>query len=280
MTQKPSAVLATFAVLMLAAGLLLAYFTRGTPSGAKAVPPTGAVSDPSKAPNLLGAIISGNLVELKAALTAGASVTDPIGSGPNAGMTPLHLAAATPASSQEVIRTLIAAGATVDARTPDGRTPLMLAAEFGRPASIAALANANAALDARDQTGKMALMFAASAGRADNAQALLAAGASVNAADESGATAIALTASSRADASVLRILLDAGADPDAADGAGVTPLMRAAEAGQPDKVLSLLNAGASPKARSADGRSALDRARTHTDEPGKRCLQILEQAGP
>jgi hypothetical protein len=54
--------------------------------------------------------------------------------------------------------------------------------------------------------------------------------------------------------------------------------MFAAERGDGDKILLLLNAGAAARAKSSDGRSALDRALARNDDAGRRCAQILEQA--
>lgn len=276
MRQSTSATFATIAVLMLAAGLILFHFTSSRRSLSAGDPRPSPAPDASL--SIYDAARSGDPVAIKAALDAGADPNAPAPSGPNSGLTPLHIAAS--GSLGPAIHALIVGGASssVDARLADGRTPLMLAAEFGRPDAIAALASASAALDARDTSGRTPLLYATLAGRADNVQALLAAGASVNAADESGRTPAAHCCSSPIDARILRILLEAGADPDTADATGATAIMLAAESGDADKVLLLLNAGAAARARSADGRTALDRAQARNDEPGRRCAQILEQA--
>lgn len=275
MQQRPSAFLATIAVVMLAAGLLLFHFTgglRGRGSDEAAGPPTAA-------PSLVEALATNDIASLKKAVATGVNVNAPIDGGPNSGMAALHLAAASPGASPDTVRVLLSAGARVDAPGPDGRTPLMYAAELGRIDVVVALANANAGLDARDQAGRTALMLAARAGRADAAQALVNAGASINPADDAGLTALAHAAAGRASVATLDVLTRGGADPDAPDQAGVTPLMRTAETGSPDRIMALLNAGANPKAASADGRTALDRARARTDEAGRACATILEQAG-
>ena len=62
----------------------------------------------------------------------------------------------------EVIRALVEAGAEVNARADDGRTPLMFAAQ-GTPSAevIQALVEAGAEVDARTDDGVTPLMYAA-----------------------------------------------------------------------------------------------------------------------
>jgi hypothetical protein len=61
------------------------------------------------------------------------------------------------------------------------------------------------------------------------------------------------------------VLLNAGAVVDASDELGVTPLMRAAERGGVDVVKLLLQQSANPKAKSKNGTTAADFARSKLD---------------
>jgi ankyrin repeat protein len=61
---------------------------------------------------------------------------------------------------------------------------------------------------------------------------------------------------------VAEALLDAGASVDATDEHGVTPLMRAAGRGSAGVVKLLLQRGATPKAKSKNGTTAADFARS------------------
>src|SRR5262245_66565318 len=117
--ERPSAVLASVAVLMLAAGLLVFHFSRTRPIKPETDTPRLRPA-PRPAMSLAEAISARNLAALRAAVAAGADVNQPLAEGSNAGMTPLHLAAAAPASSVAAIRALVAASASVDARTPAG----------------------------------------------------------------------------------------------------------------------------------------------------------------
>jgi len=87
----------------------------------------------------------------------------------------------------EVAR-LIAAGADVNARDNDGRTPLVRAAWYGHPDIVAALLKAGADVDARNNDGKTALMWAADE---PTRTALLAAEAAAALAAATGTTLIA-----------------------------------------------------------------------------------------
>ncbi|MDH3207574.1 MAG: ankyrin repeat domain-containing protein [Gemmatimonadota bacterium] len=62
---------------------------------------------------------------------------------------------------------------------------------------------------------------------------------------------------------VVEALLEAGAEPDVRQEGGFTPLMGAAAGGSPEMVRALLGVGADAKALTDDGQSALDLAREH-----------------
>lgn len=75
----------------------------------------------------------------------------------------------------EVVRALLAAGASPAQRCGEGLTALMLAAQFGHSAATAALA-ADGGLLAEDPGGRTALDLAAQWGKEGTLRALLAAG--------------------------------------------------------------------------------------------------------
>ena len=149
----------------------------------------------------------------------------------------------------EVVRTLLEAGADVNAARGDGLTALHLAAEGGHDAVAQALVAAGAAVDAGTRVGGYTpLQVAARAGHGGVALRLLEAGADPNArTTNSGVTALHLAASATGGGPAVAALLDHGADPNARESsAGQTPLIFAAAANRAAAVTALLAAGADP----------------------------------
>jgi len=79
---------------------------------------------------LMMAALRGNLEAMKALIAKGAAVNRP-------GWSPLHYAASGP--SPAAVAMLLELGAQVDARAPNGNTPLMLAARYGSEDSVVQL---------------------------------------------------------------------------------------------------------------------------------------------
>jgi ankyrin repeat protein len=93
------------------------------------------------------------------------------------GWAPLHYAAASPAATAAaIVKVLLARAAPIEARSPNGTTPLMMAAKYGTEDSVDALLAAGADRRATNDQGLDAAGFAASAGR-DKLAARLKAGA-------------------------------------------------------------------------------------------------------
>jgi uncharacterized protein len=144
----------------------------------------------------------------------------------------LDLAEASALDRPDRVADLLDAGAPVDGRTPDGYTPLQLAAFFGRDAAAEVLIARGADVDAvADNDMRIRPLHAAVAGRHRQiARRLLAAGAQVDAAQQHGWTPL-LAAADNGDAELVAALLAAGADPSLGNDAGLTPAAAAAAKG-------------------------------------------------
>jgi len=133
-------------------------------AGAEALGPRAQEADET----LLRAIRGGDLELLKAAIADGADVNRRSTNGlpPLLGM---FRAAAGPLDSEhrQCVASLLAHGATVDARDGDRRTPLILAARLCDLESIRLLVEAEADVMARDRFHKSALFYAVEARRRD-----------------------------------------------------------------------------------------------------------------
>jgi ankyrin repeat protein len=115
-------------------------------------------------------------------------------------------------------------GAQLDARSPDGFTPLHYAAFFGGPDAVRVLLEAGAAPDA-------------DAGNAFGVRPLN-------------------SAAARGDRESVRLLLDAGAQVDPRQPGGYTPLHSAAHNDDAELAELLLEHGADPAVRTDDGQDA------------------------
>lgn len=119
------------------------------------------------------------------------------------------------------VRALLAAGASIEARDEDGRTPLFSAVLGGSIGLVGLLIEHGCDINARDNDGFTPLHYAAQEYLPEIARLLVAKGADVNARDEDGNTVLwrAVFSSAGRD-EIVRTLLDGGAKPEIANNAG------------------------------------------------------------
>ena len=89
------------------------------------------------------------------------------------GWTPLHYAAS--GGHVPVIQLLIEHNAYIDAESPNGTTPLMMAARYGSWSAVKALLNAGADINLKNQLGFTALDFAVNSNQKESADLIAAA---------------------------------------------------------------------------------------------------------
>ncbi len=201
---------------------------------------------------------------------------------PSAGFfrdTPLRLAARSN-PNPEVVQVLLDAGAEVnDGTFNTGNTAVHYAAH-NDPAVILTLLDAGGGLEVENDTGQTPLLYAAEAGRPDVIETLLAVGADPTKEDGDDSTAVHLAARHNANPAVLEALLAAGLDLEARDDEERTPLNLAARYNEnPAVVEALLAAGADIEAVDEDGRTPLSRATDENDNPGVREALLRAGAG-
>ncbi len=105
---------------------------------------------------LMMASLRGQTALVERLLQRGAAVNRP-------GWSALHYAATAPGEAP--MKLLLARGAAVDARSPNGTTPLMMAADYGLSACVDLLLAAGAKVDLQNDLGLTAIDFARQRGR-------------------------------------------------------------------------------------------------------------------
>ncbi|MEX2218966.1 MAG: ankyrin repeat domain-containing protein [Phycisphaerales bacterium] len=201
----------------------------------------------------------------------------------------LTLFTATAEQTAELLR----GGADPNRRDPWGLTPLIRAAGENELAKICLLLDAGASVNARTDDGRTALMAAAGGGvwhggrgkpDVDIVRLLLAKGAWVDTANSSGETSLMLGAG-QGQLNIVDVLLAAQADPTIRAGAlckypasrsGWTALMHAASSGNPDVIRRFLELGVEVGARGFDGWTALTAA---AHQGNAEVVQLLVEAG-
>jgi ankyrin repeat protein len=242
-------------------------------------------------------------------LSLGADVDTPGEDSPEDGWTPLLMAVNLMSLNREraeVVRTLLGAGAAVNAKCvcsgyqDGGWTALMIAALQGNKALLELLLGHGADPNLANSDGDTALTIAAntSTGAAESLLVLLDKGANINAKNNKGVTALMLAAAGGggkvplllargadpnarnvnggtalmwaagpyAHAENMAALLDAGADVQAKSNVGVTALMLAASSGRADLVETLLRRGARAREKDENDKTAVDYANDYVQQ--------------
>lgn len=179
----------------------------------------------------------GNGALVRTLLDAGADVN----AAQADGMTALHWAVYR--DDAEAAALLVRAGADVNAANAYGVPPLSLAATNGSTAIVTLLLDAGAHATATLRGGETVLMTAARSGSLGAVRALLAKGVDPNAREEHEQTAL-MWAAAEGHAAVVAALLEAAADLHAQLKSGFTPIFFAAREGHIAVVRALLAAGA------------------------------------
>jgi len=168
------------------------------------------------------------------------------------------------------VRLLVDKGANVNAKSKQGRTPLIIAASHnGAEAILRLLIAKRADPKMTDASGNTALIAAAQANDVASIKLLLDKGADVNARNSSGETAL-MSASGNGNLAAVKLLLKAGAQVNAISAVAnvnvkagpialgnYTALLLAAPYGAPELIKTLLNAGADVNAKDVRGMTPL-----------------------
>ncbi len=173
------------------------------------VSPVAVVAPAASAPDstVADAAMRGDAVAVRTLLKAGADVNAAQGDG----MTALHWAARQ--GSIDTVRMLLFAGGNVRATTRlGGYTPLLLASQAGHAPVIEALIKAGADAKSATAQGATALMLASAAGRPDAIKVLLDAGADIHAREPSRQETALMFAVAANRLPAIKLLIAAGAD--------------------------------------------------------------------
>ncbi|QDL37625.1 ankyrin repeat domain-containing protein [Rhodoferax sediminis] len=114
---------------------------------------------------LMIAALKGELDMVRELIAKGADVNKP-------GWAPLHYAAT--GGHLEIMSLLLDNSAYIDAASPNGTTPLMMAASYGTPAAVKLLLDEGADPTLKNQKGLSAINFAQRANRQDSADLIAA----------------------------------------------------------------------------------------------------------
>ena len=175
---------------------------------------------------------------------------------------------------QELARTLLDTGASLEARDLLGATPLAHAARTGQRAMTELLLAKGAHIDSRDISGATALYLATENQRKATVALLLANGADPNIPGRSGVTPLAAAALKGNDR-IVEELLSRGADPNVIDAHGQAALTYAAAHGFPEVVRRLLDAGVHINSRYGHGLTALMWAAGYEADVGTRAAESV-----
>ena len=157
----------------------------------------------------------------------------------------------------DVVQVLIDAGADIDTKNNDGRSPLLSACAEGTFDTVKMLVRAGAEVRATDDEGVTCLHYAARRGRTETVRYLVSLPeVDVNHGDADNHTALH-RAVVNVEPDVVQVLIDAGADINTQNNEGRSPLLSACASRALDVVEMLVEAGAGVRAKSDDGETCL-----------------------
>ena len=139
-----------------------------------------------------------------------------------------NLLSAAEDGNTQVLKSLLASGATVDDRDECRFTPLMKAALNGHVEIVDRLLAFGAEVEAMDKAGYTPLLLAASNGHVSIVEKLLNAGANVNHVEHSNGWTALIIGARRGDEGMVDLLLAHGADLQHKDSQGLNALLWAA----------------------------------------------------
>ena len=167
----------------------------------------------------------------------------------------------------DVVQVLIDAGADIETRDDEGRSPLLVASLSGELTTVTKLVKAGADVRARDTEGDTCLIFAAYHGHTDIVRYVVGLPeVDLNHQGCSSHTSLQLAVHGK-HADVVQVLIDAGADIEAKDDEGRSPLLVASCLGELTTVTKLVKAGADVHSTDAERNTCLILAACfgHTD---------------
>jgi ankyrin repeat protein len=173
---------------------------------------------------------------------------------------------------EPLAKTLLDAGASLEARDGRGFNPLARAAKSGQKEIVALFLDRGAQIDARSLEGATALYEAAETGRLPIVRELVDRGANISLAGRSGITPLAAAAYMGSEP-IVELLIEKGADPKIMDETEKTAIVYAAGRGFPDIVTLLLDHGVDINARYGNELTVLMWAAGYSDEAGTQDME-------
>ncbi len=212
---------------------------------------------------LYRAASEGNLVTVKAALASGANVN---AKDPENRQTALMGAIAASSDSEEIVKLLIKAKASMNAQNNSGQTALFIACFLNKKQTAEILIAAGSNVDIAEKAKVTPLMGVSMQGFTEIARLLITAKAQLNTRDANGSTAL-LYAAANGHAEVTQLLVDQKAAIELSTNDGLTALAAAAKHGHYDTLKVLMAAKANVNASDRSGFSPLMHAvvNRHTD---------------